>query len=93
MLTTRLSTKGQIILPKNIRVSRAWAPGMKLTVEETDNGVILRPASRFPPTQLDDVVGLLGRLSKRVPKGPKNIAEMDDAITLEVKQRHERGRY
>jgi AbrB family looped-hinge helix DNA binding protein len=32
METTRLSTKGQIILPKGIRVSRAWGPGTEFTV-------------------------------------------------------------
>ena len=47
METTRLSTKGQIILPKGIRVSRAWGPGTEFTVEETGNGILLRPTTRF----------------------------------------------
>ena len=34
METTRLSTKGQIVLPKTIRASRAWGPGTEFTVEE-----------------------------------------------------------
>jgi AbrB family looped-hinge helix DNA binding protein len=48
MGTTRLSTKGQIVLPKGIRASRAWGPGTEFTVEETGNGILLRPAARFP---------------------------------------------
>jgi AbrB family looped-hinge helix DNA binding protein len=42
METTRLSTKGQIILPKAIRDSRAWGPGTEFTVEETGEGILLR---------------------------------------------------
>ena len=47
METTRLSTKGQIILPKGIRVSNAWGPGTEFTVEEAGGGILLRPAARF----------------------------------------------
>jgi hypothetical protein len=35
MLTTKLSTKGQIVLAKNVRTSRAWGIGTEFTVEET----------------------------------------------------------
>jgi AbrB family looped-hinge helix DNA binding protein len=47
METTRISTKGQIILPKSLRVARAWGPGTEFTVEETGNGILLRPTTRF----------------------------------------------
>jgi AbrB family looped-hinge helix DNA binding protein len=88
MQTTRLSTKGQIILPKNIRTARAWGPGTEFTVEETSDGILLRPARRFPETRLDEVVGCLR--SKRKPITP---AQMQNAISREVKRRHDRGRY
>jgi AbrB family looped-hinge helix DNA binding protein len=88
METTRLSTKGQIILPKTIRTSRAWGPGTEFTVEETDDGVLLRPAKRFPAAALDEVVGCLRYKGK-----PKTIAQMHSAIKREVKRRHDRGRY
>ncbi|WP_398473141.1 AbrB/MazE/SpoVT family DNA-binding domain-containing protein, partial [Tardiphaga sp.] len=32
-LTTLVSTKGQVILPKAIRDQRNWSPGTRLTVE------------------------------------------------------------
>ncbi len=88
METTRLSTKGQIILPKNIRASRAWAPGTEFTVEETDEGILLRPKERFPQAGLDQVAGCLR--SKRKSKTP---AQMQSAIRREVMRRHDRGRY
>ena len=88
METTRLSTKGQIILPKNIRTAHAWGPGTEFTVEETSDGILLRPARRFPETRLDEVVGCLR--SKRKPITP---AQIQSAISREVKRRHDRGRY
>jgi AbrB family looped-hinge helix DNA binding protein len=88
METTRLSTKGQIVLPKTIRISRAWGPGTEFTVEETSDGILLCPASPFPETDLDRVVGCLR--SKRKLKTP---AQMRTAIGREVMRRHDRGRY
>jgi AbrB family looped-hinge helix DNA binding protein len=88
METTRLSTKGQIVLPKEIRAARAWGPGTEFTVEETGEGILLRPAARFPKTSLEEVAGCLR--SKRKAKGPKQMAR---AIKQEVMRRHDRGRY
>jgi AbrB family looped-hinge helix DNA binding protein len=50
-LTTVLSTKGQIILPKAIRKQRRWEAGTRLTVEQTEDGILLRAASVFAPTR------------------------------------------
>ena len=88
MEITRLSTKGQIVLPKNIRISRAWVPGTEFTVEETGDGILLRPAGRFPRANLDEVAGCLQ--SKGKSKTP---AQMRASISREVMRRHDRGRY
>jgi AbrB family looped-hinge helix DNA binding protein len=88
METTRLSTKGQVILPKSVRDSRAWLPGTKFTVEETPDGVLLRPLGLIPETRLEDVVGCLKRSGK-----PKTLAQMDQGIARLIKQRHDSGRY
>ena len=88
METTRLSTKGQIVLPKTMRTSRAWGPGTEFTVQETGDGILLRPAGRFSETDLDEVAGCLR--SKHKSKTP---AQMGAAIQREVIRRHDRGRY
>ena len=85
---TTVSTKGQIILPKEIRHSRHWEPGTKLTVEETPDGVLLKAAPIFPPTRDEDVFGSL-----RYKGRPKTPEETEAAIAAEVKRRHARGRY
>ena len=87
---TRLSTKGQIVVPKDIRERRNWAPGDELVIEETDEGVLLkRVAPLVAPTRIEDVYGCLHRPGMR----PLSIKEMDAAIVAEVKRRHARGRY
>jgi AbrB family looped-hinge helix DNA binding protein len=88
METTRLSTKGQIILPKSIRVARDWRPGTEFTVPETAEGVLLRPQGLFPRTRIEDVAGCLWFKGKA-----KSLAQMDAAISREISRRHDRGRY
>ena len=85
---TVLSTKGQIILPKTIRISRSWGPGTEFTVIETNDGILLRPAERFPQTKLEDVAGCLQYQGK-----PATIEQMNAAIEQGMKRRHDSGRY
>jgi AbrB family looped-hinge helix DNA binding protein len=93
METTKLSTKGQIVLPKNIRTSRAWGPGTEFTVEETGDGILLRPAGRFPETSIQEVAGCLRSKGKSQGHKRKTLGQMDDAIAREVSRRHDSGRY
>lgn len=88
METTRLSSKGQVILPKAVRDSHCWRPGTEFIVESVGNGVVLRPAKSFPPSRLEDVAGCL-----RYGGKPKSVAQMEAAIGAEVKARRGRGRY
>ncbi len=87
-LTTTVSTKGQVILPKAIRERRRWAAGTELVVEDTSEGVLLKAEPAFAPTRPKDVFGSLSY------KGPaKSIAEMAAGIAAEAKRRHARDRY
>lgn len=88
LLRTRLSSKGQIVLPKSLRDAHSWVAGMEFTIESTTEGVLLRPAALFPPSELDEVAGsLTAKLKLLTP------TELRQAISGEVRQRHERGRY
>ncbi len=81
-LKTRVSTKGQVILPKPIREARNWPAGTKLLVENTDAGVLLRAAPAFEPTTIDQVFGMLRRPGKAL-----TIEEMDAAVEREARRR------
>ncbi len=88
METTRLSSKGQIILPKAVRDLHNWGPGTDFTVEDTADGVLLRPLKSRKPSRLEDVVGCLKY------DGPaRTIEEMVAAIDAELQARPDRGRY
>lgn len=89
METTRLSTKGQIVLPKSIRESRAWTAGTEFTVEETADGLLIKPVQVLPAVTLEQVAGCL----KTGRKKPVTLAEMDAAITARIHKRHALGRY
>lgn len=81
-LTTVVSTKGQVILPKAIRDRRHWDSGTKLVVEDTDDGVLLKRAPLFKATSVAQVAGMLAYQGKS-----KSIEEMDDAVAREAKRR------
>jgi AbrB family looped-hinge helix DNA binding protein len=87
-LTTTVSTKGQVILPKEIREQRHWPAGTELVVEDTPEGVLLKAKPAFAPSRPKDVFGSLPH------KGPaKSIADMEVGIAAEAKRRHARNRY
>lgn len=82
MEKTRLSSKGQVIIPKSIRASRGWKPGEELLVEETNEGILLKPMRGFPSTMLRDVLGCMGY------KGPpKSLRDMEEAIAKGAQER------
>ncbi len=85
LLTTTVSTKGQVILPKSIRQHRHWETGTRLVVEDTAEGVLLRAVPLFAPTRIEDVYGCLPYSAP-----PKTLEEMDAGIVAEVKRRHAR---
>lgn len=81
ILTTTISTKGQVILPKAVRERRDWNTGTKLIVEETPEGVLLRRAPAFKPTPQGSAFGMLKYEGK-----PKTLEEMEEGILEEARR-------
>ncbi len=75
MASTKLSTKGQLIIPKDVRDRHGWAAGTELVVEDLGHAVVIRSLDAVKPTTLKDVLGCL-RYSGR----PKTLADMEKAI-------------
>lgn len=82
MKTTRLSSKGQIIIPKAIRQAYKWPVGQEFLVEQAEHGILLRPQDSFPQTCLDDVAGCL-----RYTGRAKTLEDMNNAIRRGVLER------
>ena len=87
METTRLSSKGQIIIPKALRDAYHWESGLEFVVIDTGQGVLLKPNRPFAPTTLDDVAGSL-----TYDGPPRTVEEMDKAIRRAIAEGgHDRG--
>ena len=48
-MTTTLSTKGQVVIPAELRARKALKPGDQLEIEETEQGILLRKAGKTKP--------------------------------------------
>jgi len=96
METTRLSTKGQIVLPKSIRTARAWKAGTEFTVEETREGILLKPASAVPKMTLEEFDAAMRPIREKIAqrgKKPVTLAEMKAGIAAEATRRYDRNRH
>ena len=86
MKTVRLSSKGQLVLPRALRESHRWETGQEFMVLETDEGVLLKPVSPFTSTRLEDVAGMLEGLVE-----PRSDREIEQALEKDVRSRWRGG--
>jgi AbrB family looped-hinge helix DNA binding protein len=82
METTRLSNKGQIVIPKKVRNAHGWEPGLEFVVEDEGDGIKLKPLTPFPETKVEDLVGCLGYKGSK-----KSLKEMEDAIAKGAREK------
>lgn len=75
MQTTKLSSKGQVIIPKILRSRYNWDAGQTLSVIDTGDGILLKSSRSFKNTELEQVAGVLRYSGK-----PVSIDEMEEAI-------------
>lgn len=75
METTRLSSEGQVIIPKALRDAHHWEAGQELIAMDTGDGILLRSKQPFQVTTLRDVAGCLKYQGK-----PKTLDELEDAV-------------
>jgi AbrB family looped-hinge helix DNA binding protein len=79
MPTTTLSSKGQVIIPKTLRVAKRWGPGTQLEVHDIPEGVLLRPATLREKAGL--AAGLAAIRQRVAYAGPVvSLAEMDAEV-------------
>ena len=88
--TTKLSTKGQIVIPSDARKRLGWREGETLVVEEHDGVLHLYPWSAFGPPLLAAEVAGMGR---DFYKGPAlSSEEIERRTRAGVVRRQRRGR-
>ena len=76
MLQSKLSTKGQVIIPKPLRTAHNWQAGQKLQFIDTPDGILVKSDPiTFKQTSIEQVAGCLRYKGKA-----KSIAAMNEAI-------------
>ena len=82
METTKLSSKGQVIIPKAFRSTHRWEPGLELMVIDTGDGLLLKPKAPFAPSDLAEVSGMFkGKVA------PKTDEQIEAALTRDVRSK------
>ena len=82
MEKTRLSNKGQIVIPKGIRVLHGWKAGLEFAIESVGESIKLKPIKPYKETKIDEVIGCVGY------KGPKkSLRDMEAAIAKGAKEK------
>jgi AbrB family looped-hinge helix DNA binding protein len=84
-MDTRVSSKGQIVLPKSLREELEWFSGTNLSVERREDGVFLRRKRGIRPTTIDEVAGIL-----KYDGPPISIEDMDRGIKRAMRERWRR---
>ena len=64
METTKLSSKGQVIIPKSFRSAHHWEAGLELVAIDVGNGILLKPKVPFEETSLEEAAGCLQHRGK-----------------------------
>jgi AbrB family looped-hinge helix DNA binding protein len=90
--TTKLSSKGQLVIPREVREAMQWHQGDTLVIEMKGNDVILRRQSLLGPTlSVEEVSGMLKGMYKGAPLTKE---EMDrkarDGLARDWKLRNKR---
>ena len=84
METTKLSSKGQVVIPSVLRKRHGWSEGQEFEVEDLEDGLLLRPKRIFAVTRLEDVAGCLPY------SGPViSLSDMDAAIEKAVREKED----
>jgi AbrB family looped-hinge helix DNA binding protein len=59
MQKTTLSSKGQIIIPKQMRDRHHWRPGTRFVIEDTPDGVLLRSDKAVSQVTVESLRGCI----------------------------------
>ncbi|MBL1275346.1 MAG: AbrB/MazE/SpoVT family DNA-binding domain-containing protein [Ectothiorhodospiraceae bacterium] len=83
MKITKLSSKGQVIIPKPLRAAHHWEAGQELVVVDVGDGILLKPKTPFEETKIKDVASCL-----RFKGKTKTLEDMDVAISKGIMDKY-----
>lgn len=80
--TTKLSSKGQVVLPKSLRTAHRWKPGTEFLVQEQGASILLTPKKAAASRDWESLIGCAGYTGPR-----KSLKQMDEAVAAEARRR------
>jgi AbrB family looped-hinge helix DNA binding protein len=87
---TKVSGKGQVVLPKAMRDLKGWPAGTDLEAIDVEDGVLLRPTRPTKGLTLEEAEGRLRKLY--VHKGPPvSLDQMKTDAAEEAAERYRRA--
>ena len=88
----KMSSKGQIVVPKSVRDAHGWGAGTELEFVDSGKGVLVRPAQkldpRFPPITIEEFLARRIKVDKPLP----NDREIDEILLAEAARRFDATR-
>ena len=88
----RLSSKGQLVVPKTVRDAHGWGPGTEIEFVESGEGVLLRPVddleARFPSITMDELFARRIQVDQPLPDD----REIDRILLAEAARRYDATR-
>ena len=75
MASTTVSSKGQVVIPREVREAHGWEPGTVLVIEEQGDGILLRSVLVFALTSVEDLLGCVAYTGEA-----KSLADMEAGI-------------
>lgn len=77
----RMSSKGQVVVPRELREKRGWRAGTALEIVDTPRGLVIRGAGAPEALPVDALFGCIPY------RGPKHsVAEMDRSVLAEARR-------
>ena len=89
---TKLSSKGQLVIPKTVRDAHGWKEGTEFEFVENERGVLLQPVEqvdpRFPPITFEEFVARRIKVDRPFPTD----REIEETILAEAARRFDATR-
>lgn len=82
MSTVKVSSKGQIVIPKELRQAHHITPGTELVISAVGEEIRLKPAPLFVATTHEQAAGCLHRKGRK----PVTDADMNNAARQRAKR-------
>ena len=82
---TRVTSKGQVVIPKSVREQLRWGSGTELAVEIIGDGAV-----RLAPLEVEDPIDILYGCLKDLPGDPLADLEAEHQAEIEADERWQR---